>query len=94
MNTVPAAILIPLLIVAIVQIIKMFVPKVNGAVTVVVALIVGAVIALLDTHIGVGDITVAQGIVLGLGAVGVTVLANKAGGGANGDNGTGSGVVR
>jgi hypothetical protein len=94
MNQVSAGIIIPLLIIAITQIIKMFVPRVNGAVTIVVALIIGVLIALLDTHIGVADITIAQGLVLALGAVGVTVLANKAGGGANGDNGTTAGGVR
>jgi hypothetical protein len=85
MELVQAAIFIPLLIVAVTQIIKMFVPAVNGAVTIVVALALGVVVALLDTHIGVADVNVAQGIVLGLGAVGVTVLASKAGGGASGD---------
>ncbi len=84
-----ASLLIPLLIVALTQIVKMFVPAVNGAVTVVVALVVGVLVALLDTHIGVADITVAQGLVLGLGAVGITVLAGKAGGGAHGDGTTG-----
>jgi hypothetical protein len=67
MNQVSAGIIIPLLIIAITQIIKMFVPRVNGAVTIVVALIIGVLIALLDTHIGVADITIAQGLVLALG---------------------------
>jgi hypothetical protein len=88
MELVQATLFIPLLIVAVTQIIKMFVPAVNGAVTIVVALALGALVALVDTHIGVADINVAQGIVLGLGAVGVTVLASKAGGGAAGDGTT------
>jgi hypothetical protein len=85
MELVQATIFIPLLIVAVTQIIKMFVPKVNGAITILVALALGIVVAIVDTHIGVQDVTIAQGIVFGLGAVGVTVLASKAGGGASGD---------
>lgn len=88
MELVQATLFIPLLIVAVTQIIKMFVPVVNGAVTILVALGLGVLVALVDTHIGVADITVAQGLVLALGAVGVTVLASKAGGGASGDGNT------
>lgn len=94
MELVQATLFIPLLIVAVTQIIKMFVPAVNGAVTILVALALGVLVSLLDTHIGVADVTVAQGIVLGLGAVGVTVLASKAGGGAHGDGTTGVSSVR
>lgn len=88
MELVQATLFIPLLIVAVTQIIKMFVPKVNGAITIIVALALGVLVSLVDTHIGVADITVAQGLVLALGAVGVTVLASKAGGGASGDGDT------
>jgi peptidoglycan/LPS O-acetylase OafA/YrhL len=88
MELVQASLLIPLLIIAVTQIIKMFVPAVNGAVTILVALGLGLLVALVDTHIGVADVNVAQGLVLALGAVGITVLAAKAGGGAVGDGGT------
>lgn len=84
---VEATVFVPLIIVAVTQIIKMFVPKVNGGVTILVALGLGVVVALVDTLIGIADISVAQGIILGLGAVGVSVLAGKAGGGVAGDEG-------
>jgi uncharacterized membrane protein YGL010W len=83
-----ATILIGLLIVAITQLIKAEVPAVQGRITVAVALVLGVLVALLDTRIGVTDITIAQGLVIALSAVGGTVLAAKAGGGARGDDGT------
>lgn len=85
MELVQASLFIPLLIVAATQIVKMFVPKVNGAITIIVALVLGVVVALLDTHIGIADITIAQGIIFALEAVGITVAFSKAGGGASGD---------
>lgn len=81
-----ALIFVPFLIIAVTQVIKMFVPRVNSGVTILVALGVGVLVALLDTHIGVADISVAQGLVLAGSAVGITVAAAKAGGGAKGDN--------
>lgn len=86
METVPAIVFIPLLIIAVTQMIKMASPVVRGWVTIGVALILGAISAIVDTHIGVQDVTVAQGIVLGLGAIGITVATSKAGGGTAGDS--------
>lgn len=83
---VEAAIFIPLIIIAITQMVKMALPQVTGFVTILVALVVGVLVAVVDTHIGVADVTVAQGLVLALGAVGVTAVAAKAGGGAKGDD--------
>lgn len=85
MEVVPAAVFVPFLIIAATQVIKMYVPKVNGAVTILVALALGVLVALLDTHIGVSDINVANGLVLAGAAVGIVVTASKAGGGAKGD---------
>lgn len=85
---VDATILIGLLIIAVTQLIKAEVPAVKGRITVAVALLVGVLVAIVDTHIGVGDITIAQGLVIALGGVGGVVLASKAGGGARGDDGT------
>lgn len=85
MELVQASLFIPLLIVALVQLVKMALPTVTGWLTVVVALVVGVVVALVDTHIGVQDITVAQGIVYALGAIGISTAFSKAGGGASGD---------
>lgn len=81
-----AAVLIPLLIIAVTQMVKMALPQVTGFVTILVALVVGVVVALVDTEIGVPDVTIAQGLVHALGAIGITALASKAGGGAKGDD--------
>lgn len=64
-------------IIAVTQAIKYLAVGVSGIVTMIVAVIVGVLVALLDTHIGIADITVAQGILTALAAVGVhTVAAN------------------
>ena len=79
---------ISLVVVAVTQMIKMAVPQVSGWVTILVALLVAIVIALIDTLIGVADISVAGAIVAWFGAVGLSTLAGKAGGGASGDGST------
>lgn len=83
---VEATIFIPLLIIAVTQMLKMAFPQITGFLTIVVAFVVGIVVALVDKEIGVVDVTIAQGLVLALGAVGITTLASKAGGGAKGDD--------
>lgn len=82
---VEAIVFIPLIIIAVTQMIKMVFPQITGFLTILIAFVVGVIVALVDTHIGVADVTVAQGLVLALGAVGVTTVAAKAGGGASGD---------
>lgn len=82
---VEAIVFIPLIIIAITQMIKMAFPQINGFVTIIIAFTVGIVVALVDKEIGVADVTIAQGIVLALGAIGITAVAAKAGGGARGD---------
>jgi len=81
-----AAIFIPFLIIAITQVVKMALPQVTGFVTILIALIAGVLVALLDTSIGVQDVTIAQGLMLAGSAVGISALASKAGGGAKGDD--------
>lgn len=66
-------------IAGITQMIKLSVPQVNGAVTIGVAALVGLVVALLDTQIGVVDLTVAEGIFAGLGAAGVVGAIGQVG---------------
>lgn len=83
MVSIDATIFIPLVIIAVVEIIKGIAPTVKQFVTVLVAIVVGIIIALLDTHIGVQDITVAQGVVCGLEAVGITTAIAQAGGGTS-----------
>ncbi|MGI9028166.1 MAG: hypothetical protein ACR2FM_05010 [Candidatus Saccharimonadales bacterium] len=85
---VEAEIFVPLLIIAVTQMLKMALPQISGFVTILVAFVIGILVAVLDNAIGVTDITIAEGIVYALGAVGITALASKAGGGAKGDDGT------
>lgn len=82
---VASTLFIPLIIIAVTQMIKMKFPQVTGFLTIAVAFVVGILVALVDTFIGVEDITVAQGLVLALPAIGITAAAAKAGGGAKGD---------
>lgn len=51
----------------------------NAVAVVVVAVLVGLVVSLLDTQIGVVDISVAQGIMLGFGTVGVAGIVERIG---------------
>lgn len=77
---VEATLFISLVIVAATQLIKMAAPTVVSWLTIIVALVIGVVIALVDTYIGVTDISIAQGIVAAFGAIGLSTLANKAAG--------------
>lgn len=74
---VDSAIFIGTIIIALVQVIKYFVPAVSGVVTILVAAIVGGVVGVVDTNIGIADISVAQGILVGLGAAGVVYTAGR-----------------
>lgn len=65
------------LIIAVTQAIKYLAPKVTGIVTMIVAILVGIVTAILATHIGLTSITVAQGILIALAAVGVHTTASN-----------------
>lgn len=62
------------IIAAVTQFLKLTVPSVGGAVTIPVAALVGLVIALVDTSVGIADISVAQGILTGLAAAGVVAV--------------------
>jgi hypothetical protein len=64
-------------IIAATQFIKNIAPQVNGAVTIVVAVALGILVALIDKNIGVSDITVAQGIMTGLASSGVVTTARN-----------------
>lgn len=85
---VDAIVFIPLVIIAVTQMVKMAFPQITGFLTIVVAFVIGVVVALIDRSIGVTDITIAQGLVYALGAIGITAVAAKAGGGAKGDDNT------
>lgn len=79
MELISGVVFIGAVIIAVTQFIKSIAPNVNGAVTIAVAVVVGIVVALLDTHIGVVDISVAQGILIALGAVGVHTTVSQIG---------------
>lgn len=73
------AIFIGAVIIAITQAVKYLAPNVHAAVTIGVAVLVGVLVALLDTEMGVVDLTVAQGILIALAAVGVHSTAREIG---------------
>lgn len=77
-----SAVFIGAIIIAATQAIKYVAPKVNGAVTIIIAALLGALVGLIDTHVGIADVTVAQGVMTALAAVGVTTVAGKIGQGA------------
>ena len=84
---VDATVLIPLVIIAITQMIKMASPKVSGWVTILIAFVVAIVVSLLSfilptEVLGIPNVSIGGAIISALSAVGVTVLASKAGGGA------------
>lgn len=64
---------------AVTELIKRVVPKVEGWVVIPVAGLVGLIVALVDTYIGVADVSIAQGIMIGLGASGVVTVASTIG---------------
>lgn len=76
---VDGAIFIGAAIIAVTQAIKYVAPKVNGAVTIIVAVCIGIIIAALDTSIGVVNLSIAQGIMTALAAVGTVTTVGKIG---------------
>lgn len=73
-------------IMALTQLVKMALPeRVQGFITVIIALIMGVVISLVAEPLGLAQVSIAEGIVASLGAIGITTAFSKAGGGAAGD---------
>lgn len=71
------------IIAGITQWIKLVTPdEVSGHWIVPIAALVGVAIALVDTNIGVADISVAQGVMVGFGAAGVVAVAQNINGSA------------
>lgn len=66
-------------IIAATQFVKFLAPNISGALTIAVAVAVGILVALVDTEIGVVDLSVAQGIMIALAAVGVHTTARQVG---------------
>lgn len=81
-----AVLFLSVVIIAITQMVKMALPEqVRGWITIIIAFVVGILVALFAPAIGVADTTVAEGIVGALGAIGISTAFGKAGGGAAGD---------
>lgn len=81
-----ATIFLSVVILALTQLVKMALPEqVHGWITIIIAFVVGVVVALVAPAIGVAETTIAQGIVGALGAIGISTAFSKAGGGASGD---------
>lgn len=75
---VEAVLFIGAVIAGVTQAVKLALPeRVHGIVTVLVAVLVGVVVALIDTAVGVEDISVASGIMIALGTVGVVTTADR-----------------
>lgn len=74
-----AALLIGTIIAGVTQAVKLLSPKIHGIVTVVVAIVVGALVAVVDTYIGVPDVTIAQGIMIAFGTIGTVTTVSKVG---------------
>lgn len=76
-------------IIALTQLVKMALPEqVRGWITIIIAFVVGILVALFAPVLGVEATSVAEGIVAALAAIGITATASKAGGGATGDSNT------
>ena len=89
---VETSVLIPIVIIAITQMLKMANPQIKGWATIVVAFVVALVVSiasfLLPTEvIGIPKTSIGMAIFDALVAIGITASAAKAGGGASGDNG-------
>lgn len=67
------------IIIAITQAVKITFPNVNGAVTILVAILVGILVAVFSTPLGIVSISVAQGILTALAAVGVHTTVSRIG---------------
>lgn len=72
-----ASLIIGAVIIALTQAIKYLSDKVKGLITMVVAVLLGILIAVVDTSIGVKDISIAQGVVIALAAIGAHTTINK-----------------
>lgn len=72
-----AVVFIGAIIAGVTQAIKLLSPKVTGVVTIAVAIAVGILVAIVDGSIGVIDITIAEGITIALGTVGVVTAVDR-----------------
>ena len=74
-----SAVFIGAVIIAVTSALKDIAPRIAGWVTIAVAALLGLLVAVIDTHIGIADISIAQGVLTGLGAAGVHTVARQIG---------------
>lgn len=80
METVSAVVFIGLVVAGLTQLVKLVRDKnYSGAAIVVAAAVIGGLVGLFDTSIGIVDVTVAVGVMIGLSAAGVVAVAEKVG---------------
>lgn len=73
-------------ILALTQLVKMALPEqVHGWITIIIAFVMGVLVALFAPALGLIETTIAEGIVAALGAIGISSAFGKAGGGVSGD---------
>ncbi len=72
-----STIFIGAMIIAITQIVKYIWPGVTGAVTIIVAMAIGALVAIFAPYLGLSALSIAQGVLTGLASVGVHTLASS-----------------
>lgn len=74
-----ATVFIGAVVAGVTELIRYLSPQVKGALTIAVAVLVGILVALIDTQIGIKDITIAQGVSIGLATAGVVATAKRVG---------------
>lgn len=77
METISAVVFIGTSIIAVTQFIKFLAPNVNGAWTILIAAGLGLLVSVIDTSIGVENVNIANGIMIGLSASGVVTVARN-----------------
>jgi hypothetical protein len=73
-----STIFIGLVIVAVTQIVKEIFPQVSGALTIILAMVIGVLASLFGVTVGIDQISVAQGVAIALASVGAHTVASAA----------------
>lgn len=83
-----ATLFLSVVILALTQMVKMAIPeRVHGWITILIALVMGVLVAIFATPLGVTDTSIAEGIVAALGAIGISTAFDKSSDrGARGDS--------
>lgn len=76
---VDATLFIGAVIAGMTQLLKTTFPKISGSWTIVTAVLVGVLVAVIDKEVGVTDVTIAQGVMIAFGTAGVVGTAQMVG---------------